>query len=126
MKVLQIIECAYRATTEEQDDTVVWLTHAMKGAGADLDVVLKGNAVNYSVKNQNADGLRFGDWQQTQAPKLARDIDGLIGKEIRVYLIEEDVQDRGLRDDQLIDGVRRIPRSELAGLFENYNQVWHW
>ena len=126
MKVLQIINTAYRATIEEQDDTIVWITHALKGAGGDLAVLLRGNAVNYAVKAQNADGLSFGDWQQTQAPKLPRDISGLISKEVPVYVITDDCEDRGLASDDLVEGIGSMERSELAGLLENYDQIWQW
>ena len=67
MKALQVIESAYRCTLEEQDDPAVWITHAMKGAGADLGVLLRGNAVNYAVKGQDCSGLAFGDVKHPSA-----------------------------------------------------------
>ena len=126
MKVLSIIESAYRATLEEQDDTIVWITHAMKGAGADLNVLLRGNAVNYLAKGQDASGLSFGAWKQTQPPRLADDVAGLIGKGVDVYYVEEDLADRGLSQGDLIDGVKSVAKSGMAKLLGGYDQVWHW
>ncbi len=126
MKALNIIETAYRATLEEQDDPVVWITHAMKGAGADLSVLLRGNAVNYCVTGQDASGLEFGDEKQTAPPNLAGDVSGLVGKGVDVYVVDEDLAERGIEAGELIDGLKHLGRSDVAKLLGNFDQVWHW
>ena len=113
MKALNIIESGYRATLEEQDDTIVWITHAMKGAGADLDVLLRGNAVNYLVQGQDASGLSFGNENQTQPPQLAQDIAKLVEKGVTVYATEEDLQEM----DSLLDATLDEKYAEMSPFF---------
>jgi sulfur relay (sulfurtransferase) DsrF/TusC family protein len=125
-KALSIIATAYRATLEEQDDPIVWLTHALKGAGAELDVLLRGNAVNYAVKGQDASGLVFGDRRQTQPPRIDEDVAKLIPKGVKVFIVEDDLRDRGLELGDLIPGVEAIARARLPRLIGEYDQVWHW
>jgi sulfur transfer complex TusBCD TusB component (DsrH family) len=126
MKALQVIESAYRCTLEEQDDPVVWITHAMKGAGAELDVLLRGNSVNYAVKGQDASGLSFGDLPQTHPPQIERDIRQLTEKGVSVYVVRDDADDRGIRETDLLEGVHSVRRPQIAELFSRYDQVWHW
>lgn len=126
MKVLQVISSAYRATFEEQDDTVLWLTQAMKNAGGELDVLLTGNAVNYAVRGQDASGLSFGGWKQTQPPRIEDDLARMTTKGIAVYALADDLVERGLSDVTLVSGVRRIQRGDIARLMNGYDQVWRW
>ena len=125
-KILHIVQSAYRATVEEQDDTVIWFTHAMKGGGADLTVVLRGNAVNYAVKGQDASGLRFGDRPQTQPPRVDEDVAKLVGKGVDVYLIKDDAAERGLEGAELVAGIKPLARGELAKLLDQFDYVFHW
>ena|ERR1051325_1093252 len=126
-KTLNIVESAYRAVMEEQDDTVLWVLAAMQGAGADHTVVLRGNAVNYAVAGQGAPGLTVGEWKQAQAPKMDRDVADLIEKrKIPVWVIEEDLAARGIDRSELIPGVRLLPRSALPGLCDEHALVSHW
>jgi intracellular sulfur oxidation DsrE/DsrF family protein len=126
LKVLNIIEAAFRGTLEEQDDTIIWITHAMKGANADIDVLLRGNAVNYAVKTQDARGLSFGGMVQTQPPQIANDLGNLKGKGVKIYVVEDALRARGIESNELIDGLDFIPLNKIAKLFDEYDQVWHW
>jgi hypothetical protein len=125
-KVLQVIENAYRCTVEEQDDPTVWLTHVMKGAGADLALLLRGNAVNYAVKGQEASGLSFGGRAHAHPPTIDQDVGKLIGKGVPVFVVAEDATDRGIERGELIDGIELTPRAQLGKLFGGFDQIWHW
>jgi sulfur relay (sulfurtransferase) DsrF/TusC family protein len=125
-KTLNIIESAYRATLEEQDDTIVWITHAFKGQGADLDVLLRGNAVNYAVKAQSVEPLSFGDKKQKHAPDIAADIAKFNDKGVKVFLVKEDASERGLEVTDFIEGIEPIGRQDIAEVFSRYDRIWHW
>jgi sulfur relay (sulfurtransferase) DsrF/TusC family protein len=126
MKVLQIVATAYRATTEEQDDTVIWFAHAMRGASAELGVLLTGNAVNYVTADQDASGLTLGAWRQTQPPAPAQDLASLIRKDVPIYCVKEDLAERGLMECKLLEGVVLMSRAQMPRLFSEYDQVWRW
>ena len=126
MKVLNIVETAYRATLEEQDDPVVWILHAMKGAGADHSVVLSGNAVNYAVMAQGVPPLMFGDKVQKHAPRIAEQIAGLIAKGVQVMVVRECLSARGIDQEELMDGLTLVKQGALPKVMNGYDQVWHW
>jgi hypothetical protein len=126
-KSLNIVESAYRAVMEEQDDTILWLLAAMQGAGGAHTVVLRGNAVNYAIAGQGAPGLTVGEWRQTQAPRMDRDVADLIeNRNIPVYVVEEDLAERGIASGELVSGVKLISRRRLPSLFAEYEIVSHW
>jgi hypothetical protein len=126
-KTLNIIESAYRAVMEEQDDTILWLLAAMQGAGAEHTVVLRGNAVNYAVAGQGAPGLTIGGWKQTQAPRMDNDVIDLIERrKIPVFVIEEDLAARGIERGELVPGVQLLSARMLPKRMAEYELVSHW
>lgn len=124
-KYLSIIDSAYRATIEEQDDTAVWFSHAMKNGGADVSILLRGDAVNYAVENQDAKGLRFGA-RAVKGPNLARDIKAVVEKKIPLYVVGDDLAQRGIPASQLIAGIEQIPRAGVARLIQAHDRILSW
>jgi intracellular sulfur oxidation DsrE/DsrF family protein len=125
-RVLQIIDTPYRCTLEEQDDPAIWITHAMRGAGGEFGLLLRGSAVNYAVKGQDAAGLTIGGRKQTQPPRLENDLARLMEKDVPVYVVQEDVEERGLSAGELLPGVHSVNRTGVAALFGEFDAIWHW
>jgi hypothetical protein len=126
MRVLQIIEPAYRATLEEQDDTVLWFTRAIRAAGASADVLLCGTAVNYTVRDQDAEGFRVGGWTQSHPPAIEHEITKLIESGARVAALAEDLAERGISAGSMLPDIEVLSRKSLGGLCAQYDRIWKW
>ncbi len=126
MKILSIIEGAYRGTLEEQDDAAVWCTHALRNAGSDIHVLLRGNATNYAVKGHDPSGIRVGEVSIDHPPALDQDLAKFTAAGATVAVVREDLLDRGVSLDNVIDSVELVDRSKIAEIVASYDQVLHW
>ena len=124
--ILSIVERAYHGTIEEQDDTILWLSHMIKNAGGDISVLLRGNAVNYAVLGQDATGLSFGDVKLEVAPTLDKDVENLIAAGVTTYVVQEDLEERGINREEVAQGINMIGRAQVADLFDSHDSIWHW
>jgi sulfur relay (sulfurtransferase) DsrF/TusC family protein len=125
-KVLCVVETPYRGTQEEQDDAVLWLTHALKKAGSDMGVLLRGNAVNYAVAAQDPAGVVIGKLHIEHPPYPQKDLLKMKEAGIHVRVVREDAEERGISLQSLTKDFEVVSRSELPGLFSKFDQVWHW
>ena len=125
-KILSVVERAYHGTLEDQDDTILWLSHMLKNSGACISVLLRANAVNYLVRGQDASGLVIGGIPLYHPPELEADVQRMIEAGINVYAVSEDLEDHGIGMGEIIGGVELVSRDELGDLFDQHDRSWHW
>ena len=126
MKVLNIVSNAYRATLEEQDDTVLWLSQTLRRAGAEVDLLLRAGATNYAVAGQGAASLAVAGRVQRHAPDVHGQLAELVSSGAALFLIDEDLQAYGLRECARLEPSQVVGARALPGLLARYDAVWHW
>jgi hypothetical protein len=126
MQLLNIVSSGYRATIEEQDDTVVWITHCLRNAGADVDMLLCGAASNYPVLDQSVAPVTIGGRQQKHGPDVLGQVRELAGAGSTVFVVREDLEKRSIDQARLLPNVQVIRREQLPELIKGYDRVWHW
>jgi len=125
-RVLSVIDTAYRATLEEQDDTVVWFNHILRQSGADITILLTGNAVNYAVRGQAPPPLSFGSASIDFPPRLDQDLLKANDAGVKLVLLRDDADQRGIPESALIPEAEQISREQLADFVDGFDLVWHW
>jgi hypothetical protein len=131
MRVLQILDQAFRTTVEEQDETILWLVQSMlKKSRPDpdnqIDLLLSGNAVYYPYQKLRQPPLKLGDWRQSQPADFRRDMENLRDSGVFIFVVYEDLWERGLERLPVPEGVDLIHRKDLPSLYAGADQVWHW
>jgi hypothetical protein len=126
MKVLSIVSSGYRATLEEQDDTVLWISQAMHRAGAEIDILLRSAAANYVVEGQAVPPLAIGGRTQRNAPDVHGQVRDLAERGVGIFVLEEDLATYGLEAVPRLDQAQSVRAGELADLISRYDSIWHW
>jgi hypothetical protein len=125
-KVCSIIDTAYRATLEEQDDTAVWFNHILRQSGADITLLLTGNAVNDAVRGQPPPPLRFGTASIDFPPRLDQDLAKAAQAGVKLVPLRDDAILRGIPSDALLPEVEQISCEQLVDFLDGFDLVWHW
>lgn len=125
-KYLSVIDGAYRASMEEQDDAGLWFTGAVKNAGLECDILLTGNAVNYAVKDHSSEPLSFGGGVIPHPMNPNVDIERMAENGVHFFMVQDDVAERGIQADEVMPSIEAISRDQLSSFVDQYDGIWHW
>ncbi|HET7876579.1 MAG TPA: DsrE family protein [Methylomirabilota bacterium] len=95
-------------------------------AGQSLTLVLRENAVAYAVRGQDGSGIKIAGAVVQPGFLIESDLRSLGQSNIPVYAIREDLAERGIKPEEVIEGVKLVSRAELGRLVDQFDVVWNW
>jgi predicted peroxiredoxin len=91
----------------------------------DLSVVLRGAAIEYAAQVATVPPASLAGRPLPNA-RCARDLRGLLESGVPVYVDAESATRRGMRADDLVDGVSLVGPDRVAELLRGADAVLHW
>ena len=124
--ILNIVERAYEGTLEEQDDQALWLVHALKNAGMEQTVLLRGPGTAYAVNGQGVGTLTVAGKRAGNPGKMHEDLQRLSEKGVEILVVNEDATERGIEASDLIPEARMVARAEVPQLMVDAERIFAW
>lgn len=95
-------------------------------AGQQMTLVLREDAVNYAVRGQDGTGIKIAGAPIQPGFLIETDLRSVNQSNIPVYVVREDLAERGIKPEEVIEGVKLMRRKELGKLVEQFDSVWNW
>jgi len=95
-------------------------------AGQSMALVLREDAVNYAVRGQDGTGIKIAGILVQPGFLIETDLRSIQQTRIPVYAVREDLAERGIKPNEVIEGVQLLSRNELGKLIDQFDTVWNW
>ena len=95
-------------------------------AGQQLALLLREDAVNYAVRGQDGTGIKVAGTPIQPGFLIETDLRSVNQSNIPVYVVREDVEERGIKPNELIDSVKLMSAKEVGKLVDQFDTIWNW
>jgi len=110
----------------EDSDIGLFASAFSSVAGQPLTLLLREDAVNYAVRGQDGTGIKIAGLTIQPGFLIETDLSSLKQSNIPVYAVSEDVEERGLKQGDLIAGVQFLSKKEMGKFVDQFDTVWNW
>lgn len=95
-------------------------------AGQAMTLLLAEEAVNYAVRGQDGTGITIAGAVVQPGFLIETDLASVAQSNIPVHVIQEDLEERGIKKEDLVPGVKPLSRKELGRFIDQFDTVWNW
>lgn len=105
-------------------------TRALRRAGADVHLLVRGEALTYAVRGPANDGAvrergaARGDGGAHEGADVS--LASLLRREANVFYVDDDARAHQLGAADLVDSLKPVRSADLPALIGGYERVWHW